>query len=46
MFDPDGETLRLVDDTGHALTDEECLLALLTLVTEAHPGARLALPWR
>ena len=44
MFDPDGETLRLVDDTGHILTDEECLLALITLVTEARPGARLALP--
>src|SRR5256714_1819956 len=44
VFDPDGETLRLVDDTGHILTDEECLLALLTLVTEARPGARLALP--
>ena len=44
VFDPDGETLRLVDDTGHALTDEECLLALVTLVTEARPGARLALP--
>ncbi|HYT38419.1 MAG TPA: mannose-1-phosphate guanyltransferase, partial [Acidimicrobiia bacterium] len=44
VFDPDGETLRLVDDNGHILTDEECLLALLTLVTEARPGARLALP--
>ena len=44
VFDPDGETLRLVDDTGRVLTDEECLLALVTLVTEAHPGARLALP--
>jgi mannose-1-phosphate guanylyltransferase/phosphomannomutase len=44
VFDPDGETLRLVDDTGHALSDEECLLALVTLVTEARPDARLALP--
>jgi mannose-1-phosphate guanylyltransferase/phosphomannomutase len=44
VFDPDGETLRLVDDTGYALTDEECLLALVTLVSEAHPGSRLALP--
>jgi mannose-1-phosphate guanylyltransferase/phosphomannomutase len=44
VFDPDGETLRLVDDTGHALTDEECLLTMITLVTEARPGARLALP--
>jgi mannose-1-phosphate guanylyltransferase/phosphomannomutase len=44
VFDPDGETLRLVDDTGYALSDEECLLALVTLVTETRPGARLALP--
>jgi mannose-1-phosphate guanylyltransferase/phosphomannomutase len=44
VFDPDGETLRLVDDSGHVLSDEECLLALVTLVTEARPGARLALP--
>jgi mannose-1-phosphate guanylyltransferase/phosphomannomutase len=44
VFDPDGETLRLVDDRGYALTDEECLLALVTLVSESHPGARLALP--
>jgi mannose-1-phosphate guanylyltransferase/phosphomannomutase len=44
VFDPDGETLRLVDDSGHVLTDEECLLALVSLVTEARPGARLALP--
>ena len=44
VFDPDGETLRVVDDTGHVLTDEECLLAMVTLVTEARPEARLALP--
>jgi len=44
VFDPDGETLRLVDDTGRVLTDEQCLLALVTLVTETRPGARLALP--
>jgi len=44
VFDPDGETLRLVDDSGRVLTDEQCLLALVTLVTEARPGARLALP--
>ncbi|HMC79485.1 MAG TPA: sugar phosphate nucleotidyltransferase, partial [Acidimicrobiia bacterium] len=27
VFDPDGETLRLVDDSGHVLTDEEGLMA-------------------
>jgi mannose-1-phosphate guanylyltransferase/phosphomannomutase len=44
VFDPDGETLRLVDDTGHVLTDDQCLLALITLVTSVRPEARLALP--
>ena len=44
VFDPDGETLRLVDDTGHVLSDEESLLALLSLVAETRPGARVALP--
>jgi mannose-1-phosphate guanylyltransferase / phosphomannomutase len=44
VFDPDGESLRLVDDTGHVLSDEECLLALITLVTGVRPCARLALP--
>ncbi|HVW35057.1 MAG TPA: sugar phosphate nucleotidyltransferase [Acidimicrobiia bacterium] len=44
VFDPDGETLRVVDDSGHILTDEETLLSLVALVTAARPGARLALP--
>jgi mannose-1-phosphate guanylyltransferase/phosphomannomutase len=43
-MDPDGETATLIDDEGHALTDDEALLALLTLVTEAKGGARVALP--
>jgi mannose-1-phosphate guanylyltransferase/phosphomannomutase len=44
VLDPGGEFVAIVDDRGHALTDDEALLVLLTLVTEAHPGARVALP--
>jgi mannose-1-phosphate guanylyltransferase/phosphomannomutase len=32
MFDPDGEQLTLVDDTGRVLGDEEALCALVSLV--------------
>jgi mannose-1-phosphate guanylyltransferase / phosphomannomutase len=44
VLDPGGEHLAIVDDLGHPLSDDEALLVLLTLVTEAHPGARVALP--
>jgi mannose-1-phosphate guanylyltransferase/phosphomannomutase len=44
VMDPDGETATLIDDEGHALADDEALLALLTLVAEAKQGARVALP--
>jgi mannose-1-phosphate guanylyltransferase/phosphomannomutase len=44
VFDPDGETLVLIDDEGRALPHDQALLALLTLVAEARPGARVALP--
>ncbi|MGH9081070.1 MAG: mannose-1-phosphate guanyltransferase, partial [Acidimicrobiales bacterium] len=44
VLDPGGEHLAVVDDLGHALSDDEALLVLLTLVTAAHPGARVALP--
>jgi mannose-1-phosphate guanylyltransferase/phosphomannomutase len=44
VLDPGGEFVTIVDDLGHALTHDEALLALLTLVTEAQPGARVALP--
>jgi mannose-1-phosphate guanylyltransferase/phosphomannomutase len=44
VFDPDGETLVVVDDEGRALSHEHCLLTLVTLLGEAQPGARLALP--
>ena len=44
VIDPDGETATLIDDEGQALTDDQALLTLLTLVTEAKAGARVALP--
>jgi mannose-1-phosphate guanylyltransferase / phosphomannomutase len=44
VLDPGGEHVAIVDDLGHPLTDDEALLVLLTLVTEAHPGAKVALP--
>jgi mannose-1-phosphate guanylyltransferase / phosphomannomutase len=44
VLDPGGEHVAIVDDLGHPLSDDEALLVLLTLVTEAHPSARVALP--
>ena len=44
VLDPGGEQVTIVDDEGHLLSDDEALLVLLTLVTDAHPGARVALP--
>ena len=40
----DGEHITLVDDSGHVLTDDEGLFALLTLVVEASDKPRVALP--
>jgi mannose-1-phosphate guanylyltransferase/phosphomannomutase len=44
VIDPGGERLVLVDDEGRALSDDEALLAILALVVETTPGARVALP--
>lgn len=44
VIDPDAERLRLVDDTGHVLSDDEALLALLTLVVDTTADATVALP--
>jgi mannose-1-phosphate guanylyltransferase/phosphomannomutase len=44
VVDASGEIATLVDDEGHVLSNIEALLALLTLVVDAHPGARVALP--
>jgi mannose-1-phosphate guanylyltransferase / phosphomannomutase len=44
VVDAAGETANIVDDTGHALSATEALLALLHLLTEVRPSARVALP--
>jgi mannose-1-phosphate guanylyltransferase/phosphomannomutase len=44
VIDPDGEHLTLIDDTGHVLTDEQSLLALLRLVCSRLLGDTVALP--
>jgi mannose-1-phosphate guanylyltransferase/phosphomannomutase len=44
VLDPGGEFVDIVDDRGHMLSHDEALLVLVTLVTEAVPGARIALP--
>lgn len=44
VLDPDGERLMLVDDSGHALTNDEALLAMLTLVMARQTDAVVALP--
>ncbi|MGH9274164.1 MAG: mannose-1-phosphate guanyltransferase, partial [Acidimicrobiales bacterium] len=44
VLDPDGEHLTLIDDAGHVLTDEQALLALLTLVSGHLLGDTVALP--
>ena len=44
VIDPDGEHLRLIDDTGRVLTHGESLLAMLTLVADHLLGDSVALP--
>jgi mannose-1-phosphate guanylyltransferase / phosphomannomutase len=44
VIDPDGERLTLVDDTGHVLSDNEALLAFVSLVAGHAPGRSIALP--
>ena len=44
VLDPDGEHLTLIDDTGHVLSDEQALLAVLTLVSGHLLGDTVALP--
>jgi len=44
VIDPDGENLTLVDDSGHVLTDDEALLAFVTLVARHLDGGAIALP--
>ena len=44
VLDPHGERLTLIDDSGHVLTNDESLLAILTLLIEAQPAPTVALP--
>ncbi|MCU1458341.1 MAG: mannose-phosphate guanyltransferase [Actinomycetia bacterium] len=44
VFDPDGETATIIDDEGRMLTPEEALMSLVSLVTQVHEHARIALP--
>ena len=44
VLDPDGEHLTLIDDAGNILSDDQALLALLTLVSGHLVGDTVALP--
>jgi mannose-1-phosphate guanylyltransferase/phosphomannomutase len=44
LFDPDGETLQLVDDLGTVLTPDQALLVVIELVTATRPDATIAVP--
>jgi len=44
VIDPDGERIILIDDEGHILTHDEAMLAMVSLVTGVHEGARVVLP--
>ncbi|MET0421697.1 MAG: sugar phosphate nucleotidyltransferase [Acidimicrobiia bacterium] len=44
VIDPDGELATVVDDTGRVLEPEELLLVLVSLVAEAVPDAKIAVP--
>jgi mannose-1-phosphate guanylyltransferase/phosphomannomutase len=44
VIDPGAEHLRVVDDEGTVLTDEQCLRVLLRLLAATQPGTRVALP--
>ncbi len=44
VIDPDGEHLSLVDDSGHVLSDDEALLAYVSLVSGHLDDRCIALP--
>jgi len=44
VIDPDGESGAAVDDTGHVLSSEELMLAIIRLAGEVVPDARVAVP--
>jgi mannose-1-phosphate guanylyltransferase / phosphomannomutase len=43
-FDPMGERLYLVDETGRTIDEERALLVLLDLVAAENPGGQVAVP--
>jgi mannose-1-phosphate guanylyltransferase/phosphomannomutase len=44
VLSPDGERATIIDDEGRVVEPDQALLALVVLVAERHPGARIALP--
>ena len=44
VVNPDGDRLRLIDDTGRILTNDETLYALVSLVVRTTDKAKVALP--
>jgi mannose-1-phosphate guanylyltransferase/phosphomannomutase len=44
LIDPDGEIATVVDDTAHVLSPEELLLGIISLISDAVPEARVAVP--
>jgi mannose-1-phosphate guanylyltransferase/phosphomannomutase len=44
LFEPDGEQLTVVDDTGRELSDIEALCVMVRLVVADGPGGRIAVP--
>jgi mannose-1-phosphate guanylyltransferase/phosphomannomutase len=44
LFEPDGEQLTIVDDTGRELSDVEALCVMVRLVVADGPGGTIAVP--
>src|SRR5262249_58225271 len=44
VIDPGGELSTVIDDTGHILEPEELLLAIVAVLGEAAPDAKVAVP--
>jgi mannose-1-phosphate guanylyltransferase/phosphomannomutase len=44
VIDPGGELSTVIDDTGHILEPEELLLAIVALLADAAPDAKVAVP--
>jgi len=44
VLDPSGERLAIIDDTGHVLSDDEALLAILTLLCDQLDAPSVVLP--